>query len=66
MAEYLISKEKLEKITKIIQKEDSAATKEEVKDALCSYWSIQGEDHQRWLDTAEVQEIVVWVNDCGE
>lgn len=66
MAEYVISKEKLEKITKIIQKEDSAVTKEEVKDALCSYWPIQGEDHQRWLDTAEVQEIVVWVNDCGE
>ena len=62
MAEfYTIEQEKLEAVVRRFNDEvDPKATEELVRTELLADWN-EGEEHQDWLDNADVAEIVDWL-----
>ena len=58
---YTIDQNKLEEITRKFNNDvDPAAPAELVKSEICADWN-EGEEHQKWINDATVDEIVDWL-----
>ncbi len=58
---FTIDQEKLEEITRILNKEtDPKATEELVKAEICADWH-NAEEHQEWINEAPPAEIADWL-----
>lgn len=58
---YTIDENRLAQIVELFNNDvDPAATSDAVKAELLADWH-NGQEHQEWLDTAEIQEIVNWL-----
>lgn len=58
---FTIDNDKLVKVTQIFNSEtDETATKEVIEKEICANWN-EGEEHQKWIDTAEPSEIADWL-----
>lgn len=58
---YKIDSDKLEKITELFNEQvDPKATEQLVEAEICADWH-EGQEHQDWIVTASVQEIVDWL-----
>lgn len=58
---FTIDTSKLESITRKFNNEvDPAATEDLVKSEICADWN-EGEEHQQWINSASVEEIVDWL-----
>ena len=61
MSNYTIDAEKLTKVVEIVNLEtDPTATDELIEAHICADWH-EGDEHQRWIDSARPQEIADWV-----
>lgn len=59
--QYTIDSNKLEAIVSLVNSQlDPKATKDIVRSEICADWN-EGDEHQRWIDTATPQEIVDWL-----
>ena len=58
---YTINENKLKKVTKKFNSDvDPKATEDLVKSEICADWH-EGKEHQDWIDSAPVEEIVDWL-----
>ena len=60
--EHTIEREKLEKVTEIINDEtDPRVTESELEAHICADWH-EGAEHQDWINTADPREIADWIS----
>lgn len=59
--DYTIDSQKLEEVIALFNKEvDPAATDDLIQKEICADWN-EGAEHQAWIDSAPVSEIVDWL-----
>ena len=59
---FTISDSKLREIIELVQTSHPQESAEAIESFILADWN-EGQEHQDWLDTADVQEIADWV--CG-
>jgi hypothetical protein len=60
MERFTIDDDKLSDVLHVVHEYDCAISVVDVLDAIDADWQNAAE-HQRWLDTADVQEIADWL-----
>ena len=58
---FTIDNGKLQKVVRIFNRDtDPKATDDLVKSEICADWN-EGEEHQKWIDSASPAEIADWL-----
>ena len=61
MSNFTINSRKLSAVAAIVNREtDPKATAELIETEICADWN-EGAEHQRWINTAQPQEIADWI-----
>lgn len=59
MAQYTISRDKVQAIVANAATHGHVFSEQEIEDFCTAGWP-EGDEHQKWLDTASVEEIADW------
>ena len=59
--DYRIDRDKLEEITRILNRDvDPEVTEDVVEAEICADWH-EGQEHQDWIDSTSAKEIADWL-----